>query len=350
MMTALNTEGPTTIDLDASVPWLEHLDRPLKGRSLFRSLIASRRAGGPMCRSYAIGDGQERDDALQQLGRDAADSPTIAYGLGALSSRPEQGKRGRGADVAVAGTFAVDLDIKSSGMTKDGALQQIRAVAAKAGLSVSAIVDSGHGLHVYFMLRQPWAMATDDDRLAYSERQRWLADAFGGDHITDIARVMRLPGTWNRKDPANPLLCNVVVWDPAAQADPGQVPRSAAKPASSPALAGKGRACASVQAQPPPPLTDAEAAVLMERLGRLARANNPLRLALSPSLHCESQSHQDFGVLCTLFHLGLTDGEALHVARAVRTLREGGTSAKNARDDYWSATLNNSHKALNIKD
>jgi putative DNA primase/helicase len=44
-----------------------------------------------------------------------------------------------------------------------------------------------------------------------------LAAAIGGDHTTDVSRLLRVPGTWRRKDARNgaePLLCTIADLDP----------------------------------------------------------------------------------------------------------------------------------------
>jgi hypothetical protein len=69
----------------------------------------------------------------------------------------------------------------------------------------SILVHSGHGLHAYWLLREPIDLSCDTAR-ARALLQR-LAAAFGGDpSAAEPARVLRIPGTWNHKDdPAAPV-------------------------------------------------------------------------------------------------------------------------------------------------
>lgn len=61
----------------------------------------------------------------------------------------------------------------------------------------SIIVDSGHGIHAYWLLRDAAPVA--DASLA----MKGIAKDIGGDHTHDPARILRVPGTFNHKDPDN---------------------------------------------------------------------------------------------------------------------------------------------------
>ena len=65
----------------------------------------------------------------------------------------------------------------------------------------SILVGSGHGLHAYWLLKEP---ASSEDLSTIESLNRGLAHVLGGDPaVCDAARVMRLPGTFNFKyDPA----------------------------------------------------------------------------------------------------------------------------------------------------
>jgi hypothetical protein len=66
-------------------------------------------------------------------------------------------------------------------------------------LSPSMLVRTGHGLHAYWLMREP---DPPEQLVGISLR---LASALGGDHVADAARILRMPGTANRKDPDAPL-------------------------------------------------------------------------------------------------------------------------------------------------
>jgi hypothetical protein len=123
---------------------------------------------------------------------------------------------------AVRGLWA-DLD----GVTVDEAL----ALCRRAGLPApSLVVSSGHGVHLYWLLSEPYAI--DDypaDSLAekkpplspkaerLQEVVAGISARIGGDHTQDLSRLLRLPGTLNRKDERNgtaPVPCELAECDP----------------------------------------------------------------------------------------------------------------------------------------
>lgn len=106
---------------------------------------------------------------------------------------------------AIAGMW-LDLDVKP------GAFRDLEAAIAhaKAYLKPTILVDSGHGLHAYHLFGEPWIFRSLEDRAeAASLAQRWQYLHRRGGSITidstfDLARLMRLPGTVNAKDPDDP--------------------------------------------------------------------------------------------------------------------------------------------------
>ncbi|WP_288482439.1 phage/plasmid primase, P4 family [uncultured Deinococcus sp.] len=87
-------------------------------------------------------------------------------------------------------------------------LGQILEECDRLGLPARAIVDSGHGLQVY------WARRASIPAAETEAMNRRLALAFGADtRSADIARILRLPGTLNLKNPARPLPVTVVYED-----------------------------------------------------------------------------------------------------------------------------------------
>ncbi|WP_374246845.1 hypothetical protein [Zoogloea sp.] len=116
-------------------------------------------------------------------------------------------------------SFWLDIDCgadkaaKGAGYpTKRGAAQALKDFGKAAGLpSPTWIVDSGNGLHVYWALeeaitRGPWEATTRRLKLL-CQNLNFLADP---SRTTDAASVLRLPGTTNRKDPANPKRVRVL--------------------------------------------------------------------------------------------------------------------------------------------
>ena len=65
----------------------------------------------------------------------------------------------------------------------------------------SMIIQSSRGIHAY------WLLENYDDLELFSRLQKTLAHHLGTDpSVSDLSRVMRLPGFYHRKDPENPFL------------------------------------------------------------------------------------------------------------------------------------------------
>lgn len=72
----------------------------------------------------------------------------------------------------------------------------------------SVLIDSGGGLHGYWLLRDTWALTSDDARQAAELVQRlWVQQVVGADpSVHDLTRILRIPGTLNFKyDPPRPV-------------------------------------------------------------------------------------------------------------------------------------------------
>lgn len=130
----------------------------------------------------------------------------IYHGMGLVRADLESG-RGKKEDVREITSVWADIDVKDNGTTpesKDAAVEFVRTLP----LRPTAIVDSGHGIHAYWMLSSSvrdemekltrgWhgyvcRMATD---------RGWVLENLG-----DISRVLRTPGTVNRKsEPVMPV-------------------------------------------------------------------------------------------------------------------------------------------------
>ena len=137
-------------------------------------------------------------------------------------------QRGRGKFEDMAGMIALRVEVDVSGpghratklpADKQTALQELDLIEPKPAV----IVDSGGGLHAYVLLEEPWIFQSDDDRqLAQTFIRRYwatIAAAFAqrGWHLDpahDLTRVLRVPGTMNRKDPGNLRPVKLLRLDP----------------------------------------------------------------------------------------------------------------------------------------
>lgn len=150
---------------------------------------------------------------------------------------------------------AIWIDIDH--VTVEEALERVK----KAGLPPpSIVVNSGHGVHLYWLLTEPYLIndvgnpppvkkewtkvkgrnkprfyvEEDGERVYLDERRHvfrlsaraqhmqdvvsGVAQLVGGDHTHDVSRVMRLPGSWNRKDQKTgrePIQTQLITCEPS---------------------------------------------------------------------------------------------------------------------------------------
>lgn len=83
---------------------------------------------------------------------------------------------------------------------KDIPEAEARALIERFPLRPSIIIKSGHGLHIYWLLREPLDLQGPDDRQRADSLLRRLCPALHGDiSSADPARVLRIPRTLNCK-------------------------------------------------------------------------------------------------------------------------------------------------------
>ncbi len=114
---------------------------------------------------------------------------------------------GRRSDLAECPALWVDIDTAKMGLEKSAVVAALKPLP----FPPSVIVDSGGGLHGYWLLSEAIDVEGEGDfeediTLALKQLAAILA---GDENVCDLARVMRLPGTMNSK-PEHGGLCHVV--------------------------------------------------------------------------------------------------------------------------------------------
>jgi len=156
-----------------------------------------------------------------------ADAPTVAHRFAATDCwysasvlRPGiKNGRGTAGDVIGVRELFCDLDVKPGGFESfDAARQVIDDLSALLTVAPVAVVATGHGLQPHWVLeRDASADWPDGDldrwRAAVVAYRRWgrlvasVAERRGGhvDNVSDLARILRVPGTVNVKDSQAPV-------------------------------------------------------------------------------------------------------------------------------------------------
>ncbi|MFO8012736.1 MAG: DUF3987 domain-containing protein [Phycisphaerae bacterium] len=141
--------------------------------------------------------------------REQSAARDVYYGVGLVRGSPSG--RGKARDVAAIGALWADIDMRGPGREAKPlpvTLDEARRILERLPHAPSILVDSGHGLHAYWLLKEPWGFDTDAER----EQAARLAKGWHGtvcaaakslgwhlENLGDLARVLRLPGTLNHK-------------------------------------------------------------------------------------------------------------------------------------------------------
>ncbi len=145
------------------------------------------------------------DDLISELPVLKAMSGYDVY-FGVCPRKEHKGNKGAVSRIHV---LWLDLDAKDHQEGKSGILDKLRTFPLKP----TAVVDSGNGFHVYWALKEP-----ETDKALVEAYLKALCQALGGDKSScEVARILRLPETFNRKDSAKPLSVRVVQLNPEAQ-------------------------------------------------------------------------------------------------------------------------------------
>ena len=147
-----------------------------------------------------------------------AETQDVYFGVGLAGS--SFGHKNCATDiVAVPGVWA-DIDLAAPWRNSKPLPQTLGdawAILDALPFPPSLLVDSGHGIHAYWLFKELWEFETDAERLeAAAVVKGWIdliretARKMGWevDPVGDLSRILRLPGTWNRK--ADPVEVRVL--------------------------------------------------------------------------------------------------------------------------------------------
>lgn len=150
-------------------------------------------------------------DKLPSITTRLAKSKEVYFAVGLQESSLGKRNRGTAQSVCGIGTQWMDIDFSHGCHKKENlpaSLEEALAFIDGLPLKPSIIVNSGHGLHVYWLLSQLWKFEDDQDRKLAQALSRDFqkliiqrAQEYGWslDYTGDLARILRVPGTVNRK-------------------------------------------------------------------------------------------------------------------------------------------------------
>lgn len=144
---------------------------------------------------------------IKRLGQENLDGWNIYFGV-----CPRNQKKGRRENVKQIPALWADVDAKECGGDMESALRQIENLPES--LKPSIIINSGNGYHCYWTFESPVIIKTNTDADQIQNLNKRIAAVIGGDHVGDLPRILRLPGTFNVKDPKNRKSCKIITFEP----------------------------------------------------------------------------------------------------------------------------------------
>lgn len=185
----------------------------------------------------------DQADKLAHLAEERTTSCCVWFGV-ATRKQHLGTRRGGGEDCLHVPALWADIDVEGpnhkGGHPLPATLEAARLIIEEFPLQPSAVIRSGGGLQPWWFLTEP--INVDEARellrgwgatwAELGRRHGWHVD-----NVFDVARVMRLPGTWNRKTKPT-LVTGKVCWerrynpgdfephllDPPPAPEPGRIP------------------------------------------------------------------------------------------------------------------------------
>jgi hypothetical protein len=175
---------------------------------------------------------------LDEAGRyttDRAPTHDVYFGVGLRGERLQKG-RGEARDVIALPGLYVEIDIKHpvhKAQNLPSTIDEARQLITEAiPLPPTMFIDSGHGLHAHWLWRELWLLESEAEREAAAtlllqfQRTIQATAKLHGWHVdgtADLARVLRIPGTLNRKDPKHVLPVTIIEDDIDHRYNPSDV-------------------------------------------------------------------------------------------------------------------------------
>ncbi|MBI4464525.1 MAG: hypothetical protein HY647_07455, partial [Acidobacteria bacterium] len=146
---------------------------------------------------------------VQQNGRD------VYVGVGLASRDYGPAHRCGSDEIAGIGGFWEDFDLRSDAHSKKALPTTIPDALSiiPASLPPTVVVSTGNGAHAWWLFKEPVIFGSEGERQETARlaarwqtflRLRASQRGWAFDRLSDLARVLRIPGTVNAKDPNNP--------------------------------------------------------------------------------------------------------------------------------------------------
>lgn len=220
----IGTSGPLSADRSAVAAWID-LIHPCDEAGYTNGLIHICSVGNWDGRCFS--EPADAVDYVMRLDREGAQG--IYLRTTSLASVPKQYSRGAAVDSKILPGFAADMDIAGPGHKTvkplPTTIEQCYEIIEATSLPTPTLwVHSGGGVYPWWLFNEGLDIS-DPQELAWAEElstklhdliARWAEHEgfFYGSGVKDMARVLRIPGTVNRKPDTEPKLAHII--QPAA--------------------------------------------------------------------------------------------------------------------------------------
>jgi hypothetical protein len=254
----------------------------------------------------------------------------------------------------ISGLWA-DFDLRSDAHNKKALPTTIPDALSviPASIPPTIVIATGNGAHAWWLFKEPYIFDGDDDHQATARQvARWntllclnaSSRGWAFDRLSDLARVMRIPGTQNLKDPTNPK--DVVVHsfserrynlsDFTQYLDDAQIPDQETQEKAARELAGR--------FADTPLVINADARIPQEQLDGWMATDMRFKntwLRQRHDLKDTSQSGYDLALANFGIDAGLTEQQIVDIITHHR--RQFGQKPR-TRVDYFQATIATAHR------
>ncbi len=253
-------------------------------------------------------------------------------------------------DVAGIAGLWVDLDIADPAHQKPNLPPtQEDALGLLAGLpEPSLTVHSGHGLQLWWLFKELWLFESDAERSEAAElaarwqgtiRQRARVKGWDVDATADLARLLRIPGTTNRK--GKPPVEVRLIGESEARYNPSDFDEYLVDvtPTTAPSSGSKAGGALVLEATADPPFGKFEALSEIESKFRLSWERK------RKDLQDQSGSSYDMSLACYAVMASWSDQEMANLLIAHRR-KHGDDVVKALRQDYMRLTIDKARQTI----
>ena len=142
----------------------------------------------------------------------------VVFNFARIAKKPASG-RGKITDTHAFSVIGMDIDIadpKKPNKSLPADIEEAVSALETLPLPPSILVNSGSGLHAYWVLEEDLVVSDESD---LKHAREFVANFYRGvvsnlpqynfDHTHDLARSFRMPGSTNLKDPADPKIVTI---------------------------------------------------------------------------------------------------------------------------------------------